>query len=449
MYRFYPLFWLLGLPLAFLHLLWRARRQPEYLRHWPERLGFAPRISGPVIWLHAVSVGETRAAAPLLTALAQACPQARILLTHTTPTGRATSQELFGDRVLRCYLPYDFPPLVALFLRRSRPQLALFMETEIWPSVYAACAQRGIPLYLVNARLSEKSARGYSRLPKLTRIALTHVTAVAAQTNADAERLVQLGATQVSVTGNLKFDVSAPPDTTAKTAELRKIWGNRFVLLAASTREGEEALILDACANLSVMLVIVPRHPQRFDTVAAEIASRGLLCVRRSEGHPVDTGTRVFLGDSMGEMAAYYAACDLAFIGGSLKPLGGQNLIEAAAAGAPILIGPHTFNFAESAHAAVACGAAERISDATGLARRASELFNDPEKLATMSAAGLAFTAAHRGATARVMALLEPAIATVCPPQPNHPASAGRQPLPASDAPATNRTSPHPDLSGH
>lgn len=425
----YSLVTLLFMPMAFAHLLQRGRRQPEYRRHWGERLGFTPRLSGPVIWLHAVSVGETRAAAPLLEALLQHHPDHRVLLTHTTPTGRATGRELFAahtGRVVQAYLPYDLPWAVALFLRRTRPSFGILMETEIWPNLYAAAARRGIPLFLVNARMSEKSAAGYARLGRLTQRTLQHLTAIAAQTQADAARLAELGAGRITVCGNLKFDVAPPVDTAARTAELRALFGPRPVWVAASTRESdgesEEALIVEAWlqalealeappgANMAdpvpPLLVIVPRHPQRFAAVAALLTARGVRFVRRSEGRAADATTQVVLGDSMGEMAAYYGASDLAFIGGSLLPLGGQNLIEAAAAGCPVLIGPHSFNFEAVTEAALAAGAALRVANAKVLVQEVTALCADPERRAAMRAAGRTFTEQHRGATARTLALL-------------------------------------------
>ena len=410
----YSLAWLFALPFAFLHLLRRARQQPEYLRHWGERLGFARVPPGqPLIWLHAVSVGETRAAAPLVRALQARHPGHAILLTHATPTGRATGAELFGNSVLQSYLPYDFPPLVRLFLRRVRPAMGVIMETEIWPNLYAACAQRKIPLFLVNARLSEKSARGYGRFRALAAPALRSLAGIAAQTEGDARRLRELGAERVNISGNVKFDVTPPPDSDERARGLRETFAGRFVFLAASTREGEEALLLDALAGLEIpglLLVLVPRHPQRFDAVAGLLEQRQLPYVRRSEARPLAKEIRVLLGDSMGELAAYYAAADLAYVGGSLLPLGGQNLIEAAAAGCPALIGPHTWNFAEAAEQAVACGAARRVADVAELARSVAALYRRPEELQQMREAGLRFAAENRGATERVMELLEGAL---------------------------------------
>jgi 3-deoxy-D-manno-octulosonic-acid transferase len=409
----YSLAWLLALPFAFLYLLWRSRRQPAYRRHWAERLGWAPRLDGrPVLWVHAVSVGETRAAAPVITALRDRYPDYLVLLTHATPTGRATGRELFGEGVRQAYLPYDFPPLVRLFLQRTRPQLGLIMETEVWPNLLRACRRRDIPVLLVNARLSERSARGYRRFAALTRMALQDLRAIAAQTEADAQRLRDLGAKAIIVTGNVKFDVTPPPDVAAKAAQLKTMFAGRFVFLCASTREGEEMLLLDALADLpaDVLLVLVPRHPQRFAEVAELLRSRGLAWVRRSEGRPAGTDTRVCLGDSMGEMAAYYAAADLCYVGGSLLPLGGQNLIESAAAGCPALIGPHTWNFLEAAEQAVACGAARRVADAVELRTRMLELRADAKARQRMAKAGRDFARSNQGATARILVLIEKAI---------------------------------------
>lgn len=412
----YSLLWLPVLPLAFLHLLWRARRQPEYLRHWRERLGWIkPWRGGERLWLHAVSVGETRAAAPLIAAWRKQHSDCAILLTHSTPTGRATGLELFGPSgIEQAYLPYDFPPLVHLFLRRARPDLGVIMETELWPNLFAACQRRAVPLFLVNARLSERSARGYARFGSLTGEALRSLRGLAAQTDDDARRFTKLGAGQVMVYGNLKFDVTPPADTPQRVGALRRQFGNRFVWLAASTREGEEAVLLDMLDRLQmadVLLLLVPRHPQRFAEVARLIAQRGQPWGRRSEqaDAPLPDDVRVYLGDSMGEMAAYFAAADVAYIGGSLLPFGGQNLIEAAEAGCPALIGPHTWNFAEAAEQAVDSGAAMRVADAAALLAVVRNLHADVATREAMASAGRAFAARNRGATEHTVALLESA----------------------------------------
>lgn len=405
----YTLAWILGLPFAFVYLLWRSYRQHEYRRHWGERLGLAPRLSGRVIWLHAVSVGETRAAAPLISALRKRYPAHSLLLTHMTPTGRATGQALYGDNVRQAYLPYDLPLLVRTFLRRVQPELGVIMETELWPNLLHVCAGQGIPVLLVNARLSEKSAQGYRRIAALAGPALKRLAGIAAQTETDAAWLRSLGAMDIVITGNLKFDVTPPAHTEARAAELRHLCAGRFVLLCASTREGEEMILLEHLSVLPIpglLLVIVPRHPQRFDLVAAQVRDRSLRYERRSAGAALTPDTRVLVGDSMGELDAYYAAADLAYVGGSLLPLGGQNLIEAAAAGCPALIGPHTWNFQEVSEQAVALGAARRVADADELARQVIDLYSNPADRSAMAQAGLTFANANRGATERVMEML-------------------------------------------
>ncbi|PZP61167.1 MAG: 3-deoxy-D-manno-octulosonic acid transferase [Azospira oryzae] len=402
------LLWL-ALPLIPLRLAWRARRQPAYLDHVAERFGrYGKAPSHPVIWIHAVSVGETRAAAPLVERLLERYPDHRILLTHMTPTGREAGRQLFGDRVLQRYLPYDYPFAVRRFLGHFRPRAGLLMETELWFNLIAGCKAAGVPLYLVNARLSERSYRRYARFSRLAAEALGDLNGVLAQTAADAERLSRLGARRVEVAGNLKFDLTPPPPMLERGRALRALFGcERPVFLAASTREGEEARVLDAVARVNVpglLTVIVPRHPQRFGEVAALIARRGLRFQRRSEDRPVAPGTQVVLGDSMGELFAYYAACDVAFVGGSLLPLGGQNLIEACAVGAPVLIGPHTFNFEEAARRAVEEGAALRVADEQALARAVAGLLTDAARRRRMAEAALAFAERHRGAAERVLA---------------------------------------------
>lgn len=400
-----------ALPLALARLLWRARREPGYREHIGERFGIyeSEPSSNPLIWVHAVSVGETRAAQPLVRALIARYPRHRVLLTHMTPTGRRTGEALFHDAVLRAYVPYDFTGAVGRFLEHYRPRAGILLETEVWPNLVHGCVDRGIPIFLANARLSEKSLRGYRRVARIARETFSRFTAVAAQTREDAERLRSIGGANVHITGNIKFDVEPPP----AQLELGRTWrsglGDRPVLLAASTREGEEALLLDALSSLSedVLLVVVPRHPQRFDEVAAMLASRNIPYARRSAGEPFSPEVRVLLGDSMGEMFAYYACCDLAFIGGSLLPFGAQNLIEACAAGKPVLLGPSTYNFAEAAEQAIEAGAALPIANAHELMSKASELLSDRTRLERMGRAGVEFARAHRGATERVMALLE------------------------------------------
>ena len=411
---FYNLALLLLLPYVGLHLLLRSRRQPEYLRHVGERFGGYDIDPGQaLIWLHAVSVGETRAAQPLVSALKARYPGHRILLTHMTPTGRQASVELFGDGVLRAYLPYDYPCAVRRFLAHFRPAVGVIMETELWPNLVQACKAQGIPLLLANARLSEKSARRYARFPNLTRRVLRDLAGIAAQTEQDAARLAALGAPEVAVLGNVKFDILPPPEQLARGEELRRRIGLRPVLLAASTREGEEALLFDALAKRppgEALLVVVPRHPQRFDEVAALAVKAGFAVQRRSEDAQIAPQTQVLLGDSMGEMFAYYASCDVAFVGGSLLEYGSQNLIEACAAGRPVLIGRSTYNFAQAAGEALACGAARQVGSAEELMEAAATLLRDDAVRRRMGEAGKAFAARHRGATEKTLALISRAM---------------------------------------
>jgi 3-deoxy-D-manno-octulosonic-acid transferase len=416
--------WWLALPLVLGRLWWRGRKEPGYRQHVGERLSFYGRKSRPrmTIMVHAVSVGETRAAEPLVEALLQAWPDCRILLTHMTPTGRATGKALFGkhgDRVVQSFLPYDTRFMVGRFLRHFEPAICILMETEVWPNLVQGCAAHRVPVALVNARLSERSLRRGRRFGGLMMEAARGITLAAAQTEADAARIASLGAPRVAVTGSIKFDV-VPPEAMLRTgAMLRACFMGRPVLLCASTREGEEALILDAYRALAdkppgMLLLLVPRHPQRFDEVARMVEERGLSLKRRSslpEGGDNEVDSDVLLGDSMGEMFAYFAACDCAFIGGSLLPLGGQNLIEACAVGKPVLVGEHTFNFLQATEEAVEAGAARRVPDAAALMDAAARLLRDDALRMHMGEQALAFAGRHRGATLRTVELLRRIIA--------------------------------------
>lgn len=407
---YWLLLWL-ALPFVLARLWWRGRREPRYRESPGERFGvYRAAPKKPVIWLHAVSLGETRAAEPLLRALQQRHPDCDLLITQMTATGREAAHALFGGSAHVAWLAYDYPFAVRRFLRHFRPRLGILMETEIWFNLVAECSRSGVPLMLANARMSARSARGYGAVGPLTRRALESLGAVAAQTAGDAERLRLLGARRVEVTGNLKFDVEPGAESESLAAQFRTWFGHRSVLLAASTREGEEELLFDALEEDPLgdaLTVIVPRHPQRFEVVARLLAARALKFSRRSAGGPVPADCRYLLGDSMGEMAAYYRACDVAFIGGSLLDYGGQNLIEACAAGVPVLIGPHTFNFAQAAESAVAAGAALRVDRAEDVLRQARMLFADAELRARMGKAGIDFCETHRGAARRTLAVCE------------------------------------------
>jgi 3-deoxy-D-manno-octulosonic-acid transferase len=412
----YSLLWWLALPLVLARLWWRGRKEPGYRQHMAERFGwYGARLPARLTFMvHAVSVGETRAAEPLVEALLAGWPGCRILLTHMTPTGRATGRALFarhGERVVQSFLPYDTGFMVGRFLRHYAPSACILMETEVWPNLIDQCRAHRVPVLLANARLSERSLRRGQRMGKLMQGAARAITLVAAQTEADAARIRSLGAPDVRVTGSIKFDVVAPSAALETGAWLRAQCGARPVLLCASTREGEEALILDAYQRLAprpagMLLAIVPRHPQRFDEVERLVRQRGLLPVRRSQLLDGVGEADVLLGDSMGEMFAYYAACDCAFIGGSLMPLGGQNLIEACAVGKPVLVGQHTFNFLLATDDAVEAGAALRVQDADDLLRHGARLLGDHALRDAMGARALAFANQHRGATARTVELL-------------------------------------------
>lgn len=423
------LWWLIA-PVAVVRLLWRSRMEPGYRRHIGERFGFGRRRAdaAPLIWIHAVSVGETRAAQPLIAALQAAYPQATLLLTHMTLGGRATSEALFGDSLSRCYLPYDMRGPVRRFLRRYRPTLGIVMETEVWPTLIDECQRAGMPLVLANARMSERSFRRAQRFGEAARVVFSGFRDVFAQTDADAKRLEALGTCTPLVSGNLKFDVALDADLLDIGARWRMAIGDRPVWVAASTREGEETLILDAFARQLIagpgdaLLILVPRHPQRFAEVFA-LASKTCKTVKRSEWAaaapwraPSDTlplDTQVLLGDSMGELLAYYAAADLAFIGGSLVNTGGQNLIEAAGAGTPVLIGPYTFNFTQASADAIAAGAAVRVDSPTALGDEVARLLKNDAQREEMGMAARQYAERDRGATQRTVRALAVYLASV------------------------------------
>jgi 3-deoxy-D-manno-octulosonic-acid transferase len=404
----YALAWWIAAPFVVARLAWRARRQPRYLERVGERFGrYARAEPARRIWIHAVSVGETRAALPLVEELRKRHPERRILMTHMTPTGRATGEDLFGDRVERVWLPYDLGFATRRFFERFRPELGIVMETELWPRLLEEARRAGVPVMLANARLSERSAQGYARAPSVTRWALSNLAGIAAQTADDARRFASLGAREPAILGNVKFDLDIPPAMVREGRRLRERLGDaRRVWVAGSTREGEEKLLLEAFAahrdSREALLVIVPRHPQRFDEVAAMSASMGFVTARRSEGRAIAPEARVVIGDSMGEMLAYYAAADVVIVGGSLLEYGAQNLIEACALGRPVIVGPSTFNFAQAAAEAVERGAAVAVRDAREALAEAEAIGADPARRDAMGRKALDFVAAHRGAVRRL-----------------------------------------------
>ena len=404
----YALAWLVATPFVLVRLAWRNRKQRGYLDHLGERFGrYRPRREGPYIWIHAVSLGETRAAAPLVEALRARHPGHNMLITHMTPTGRAASRDTFGDSVERAWLPYDMGFAVRGFLEHYRPEFGVLLETEIWPRLLQEGVRQGVPIVLANGRMSRRSAQRYARLPTLTRWAMKNLRGIAAQTEDDARRFARLGGRDPAVLGNVKFDVAVPDAMVELGREFRERIGDRMVWLAGSTREGEEALLLDAffgsTAGPGVLLAIVPRHPHRFDEVARLAESKGFRVARRSEAAPIDADTRVLVGDSIGEMLAYYCAADVVIMGGSLLDFGGQNLIEPCAVGRPVIVGQHTYNFSEAAKGAIAAGAALRVRDAFEAMQAAALLANDGERREAMGRKALDFVAAHRGAVARIV----------------------------------------------
>ncbi|MDF0604733.1 lipid IV(A) 3-deoxy-D-manno-octulosonic acid transferase [Neisseriaceae bacterium TC5R-5] len=409
--RLYGVLWLLLTPLIRFYLRKRARKSPAYLQYWDERFGkhFAPRVQN-AIWIHAVSVGETQAALPLIQALRQHWPDAPLLLTQMTPTGRATAERLYPDAEVR-YLPYDYPQAARAFLQAYQPRFGVLMETELWPNLIYSAAEQQIPLFLVNARLSEKSSRSYRRIQGLIKPALARLTAIAAQTPADAQRLQALGAVRLYVCGNTKYDIAPPAQQLVLAQQFKQAIGPRKVLVCVSTREGEEALILDAwqAANRPAdnLLVLVPRHPERFAKVIVLAEQRGISWQRRSDNQPVNSAAQLWLGDSMGEVFAYLGCADVAFVGGSLLPFGCHNLIEPASVGVPVLFGPSTFNFTQAALAALAAGAAIQVQDASQLITEVSALFADDQRRLAMQDAALSFSVVHRGASERIVHVLQ------------------------------------------
>ena len=409
------------LPAIVMRLLWRGLKAPSYFQRWAERFGFCQRLesSTPTIWLHAVSVGETLAAVPLVCALQDKYPDHRIFMTCMTPTGSDRVLSIFGDSIEHSYAPYDLPDAVARFLNRVDPKLLIIMETELWPNTIAACKRRGIPVIVANARLSEKSARGYQRISPIVAPMLNNLHTVAAQHTDDAQRFQSLGLPQSGsvVTGNIKFDLHLDQDLRAKASQLLDDWrgiGNRPILLAASTHKGEDELILAAFTKIkmqvdSLLLVLVPRHPERFNQVAELCQKTGFTTVRRSSN--VSTaGADILLGDSMGELMTFFGACDLAFVGGSLVPTGGHNMIEPAAWGVPVLTGPYLFNFSEASELLLGGGGMEVCQNSDELANHCTRLLEDDNTRQIMSVAAGQVAEANRGALDRLLALIEPII---------------------------------------
>jgi len=407
-------------PFHFALTLWRGRGDSAAREGLGERFGFGPAAAPGGLWVHAVSVGEVQAAASLVQALRRRYPQLPLTVTTATATGRARARALFGAGVLVRYLPYDLPGAVRRFLGRVEPRLGIVLETELWPHLYRACARRDLPLVLASARVSERSVRRYRRLGTLVRELFSRRVVVAAQSAADAARFQALGAApeRTPVIGNLKFDFELPPGIDAAGRALRAALGEaRPVWVAGSTHDGEEALVLDAHAQLrarhpAALLVLAPRHPPRAAAVAALLRRRGVRFVTRASGAAVAPDTEVLLLDTLGELQLFYAAGDVAFVGGSLVPVGGHNLLEPAALGRPIVTGPHTANAAAVARLLLEEGAAVTVRDAEGLATRVGTWLADPAARQAAGERGRAAVGANRGALARFLALLEPLVPT-------------------------------------
>jgi 3-deoxy-D-manno-octulosonic-acid transferase len=403
-------------PLLVLRLLARGVRSRPYHRRWRERFGFfdAPGFNGS-LWIHAVSVGEVNAAEPLIKALRRDYPNAPLVITTITPTGTARVHQLFGDSVFHVYLPYDLPFAVSRFLKRIRPRLALIVETEIWPNLYFACRRRGIPLMIVNARLSERSLRGYKPLRALARSALRCVHQIAAQSRTDAARYRLLGADpqRIVVTGNMKFDMPIPADAILGGRTMRDHWGpRRPVWMAASTHEGEEQTVLEAHLEVlkrlpDALLLLAPRHPERFRLVEHSVRSLGFSVAARSiDGLPLPSH-QVFIIDAMGQLMPFFAAADMAFVGGSLVPIGGHNVLEPAALSTPVLVGPYTFNFEEITQSLLGQGGAERVPGNEQLGHDVLQLLLDDAKRERMGLAAQQVFDRERGAVHRIMRMID------------------------------------------
>lgn len=415
-YRLYALISYALIPWLLVRLLWSGLRDPRYFRRWQERFGIIPSRPGTqsLVWLHAVSVGEVQAAAPLVQRLLDDFSGYRILLTTMTPTGAEIVRRRFGDRVDHYYLPYDIPLAMAQFVSRLRPILLILLEAELWPNLLRTCRRRGVPVVLVNARMSQHSMAGYARFPALTRTMLSAVSMIAAQSRADADRFLGLGAAddRVRVTGNLKFDSNLPPDTRERGQSLRQLLGTaRPVWIAASTHAGEDELVLSAHAGIltrlpDCLLMLAPRHPERCDRVEHLCRRRGLPIARHSRNGIMSPATLVYLIDSLGELPLCYAAADVAFVGGSLVPIGGHNLLEPAALGVPVISGPHCFKSADIVAALRENNAVRIVEDTRQLQEQVYTLLTDMKQRHQAASRGRAVVVQHGGVVDKLVPLL-------------------------------------------
>lgn len=413
----YTSLFFLALPVIVLRLIWRGLKAPDYFKRWPERFGKVATLPNdkPVIWLHAVSVGETEACKPLIKALQTQYPQHTLLITTMTPTGSARVKQSFKDSVAHCYLPYDLPFAMNAFLDATHPEFGIIMETEIWPNMVQSCHKRDIPLVLVNARMSERSHKGYLRFGNFTQSILNKFTFIAVQNATDAKRIQSLGVKKerVFTVGNLKYEITLPPSLNQQAEAMRNMWDRkRPVWIAASTHEGEDELILNASRQVrghfpDLLLIIVPRHPERFDRVTALCQKSGFVTLRRSENKPCSSNVQVLMIDTMGELMLFYGCADVAFVGGSLVPHGGHNMLEPAALGKPSITGPHYFNFTVIAKQFLEHKALLEVEDTEALAKAVIELLQSPTKRDEMSTAGLELIRHSQGASDRILNLLK------------------------------------------
>lgn len=414
----YTLIFIIALPVIFYRLWMKDKKVPGYRIRWPERFGISPLCneSRPVVWVHAVSVGEVVAATPIINRLLLNRDIA-VMVTTMTPTGSTRVVDTFGKTVLHVYAPYDLPWTVAAFLRRVRPQLAIIMETELWPNMLHECATQRLPTILANARLSARSARGYSHFGKTTRALLACLTHVCAQNADDGERFLELGLepAKLTVTGSVKFDLELPVELVATARDLKAAYGEqRPIIMAASTHDGEDQIILKAFAqvrtqNPQALLLLVPRHPERFDDVVA-LSEKYFTTLRRSSGTLPRADTQVIVGDTMGEMMLLYGCADIAFVGGSLIERGGHNMIEPAYWALPTICGPHTFNFADISKRLLDCEGMVTVFDEHTFAAQVNQWLAHPEQMKKVGRNAERFTEQNRGATAKVMAIVEEAL---------------------------------------
>ena len=407
----------LATPIILYRLFVRGLKLRSYLHRWAERFGYfkSPGFARDSIWVHAVSVGELNAAIPLITALRQRYADWPMVVTTVTPTGSERLRQVFGDTLFHVYLPYDLPGSVRRFLSRIRPRLAIIMETEIWPNLYFACRTRGIPVLIANARLSERSLRGYGPVQPLAGEAIRSATFIAAQSQTDYERFLSLGAQpeRLELVGNIKYDIDMPHEMVESGIEWRRMAGGtrRPVWIAASTHEGEELAVANAHAEVlrhfpDALLIIAPRHPERFRPVLQLCESIGLRTRSRSEDGNAEPDTQCFVADTLGELLRFYAAADVALVAGSLEPIGGHNVLEPALLGKPIVVGPHTFNFAEITELLIGQGAAVRIRDERALGGAVCDLLGDPQRMAGMGRTATAIIARERGALDRTLSVV-------------------------------------------